>query len=351
MPVYLDRPLVSHELHANGSLRRAPVHFAEPDARSLDIGLVNNMPDRALEATERQFVALLDAAAGGIMVRLSLYALPEVPRGESGRHHIGRFYSGIEDLWDRQMDGLIVTGTEPQAANLTDEPYWDSLVKVIEWADRNTHSTVLSCLSAHAALLHFDGIDRRRLADKCFGLFECTRVSDHSLLGGTPPRFPMPQSRWNEIQENELARRGYLVLSRSRDAGADIFVKRRHSLFAFFQGHPEYEADSLFLEYRRDVGRYLRLEEDIYPSLPRDYFDTATADALRAFQQRALRDRREEALEDFPPAHAGKSLGVPWRSAAVSIYGNWLTYLCEQKAERLARGDVGVNDLGRGVRL
>ena len=51
----------------------------------ITIGLVNNMPDAALEATERQFVALIRAAATGCVVRLKLFAMAEVPRGERAR--------------------------------------------------------------------------------------------------------------------------------------------------------------------------------------------------------------------------------------------------------------------------
>ena len=38
----------------------------------VDIALVNNMPDAALDATVRQFRALLSAAAGDLDVRLTL---------------------------------------------------------------------------------------------------------------------------------------------------------------------------------------------------------------------------------------------------------------------------------------
>ena len=156
------------------SLPRHPsVEFRESDASFLDIGLINNMPDSALEATERQFRALLDAAAGGISVRLTLYALPDVPRADVGRRHVNRFYSDIADLWDNRLDGLIVTGAEPRAPNLVDEPYWGSLTRVLEWAEHHTHSTVWSCLAAHAAVLHMDGIGRRPLENKRFG---CLRV-------------------------------------------------------------------------------------------------------------------------------------------------------------------------------
>lgn len=46
----------------------------------LDIGLVNNMPDAALKATERQFARLLASACGTTDVRLHLFSLGSVAR-------------------------------------------------------------------------------------------------------------------------------------------------------------------------------------------------------------------------------------------------------------------------------
>ena len=111
----------------------------------------------------------------------------------------------------------------------------------------------------------------------------------------------MPHSRWNEIPEEALAASGYRVLTRSEDAGVDTFVKQRRSLFVFFQGHPEYESHSLLLEYRRDVGRFLRGERDSYPSMPFGYFDRNIVDALITLRDRALSDRREELFKIFQP--------------------------------------------------
>jgi len=328
MPVCLDRDPTG---------RRA-VPFHSSAANCIHIGLVNNMPDAALQATERQFLSLLHSAAGGIEVRLWFYALPDVARSDSARRHVDSLYSSIGDLWNSHLDGLIVTGTEPRAPNLMDEPYWGSLIRVVEWARYNTHSTVLSCLSAHAALLHLDGIGRLRLSDKCFGLFECTRASDDQLMAGAPSRFPMPQSRWNDIPESQLTGCGYRILTRATNAGADTFVKRSNSLLVFFQGHPEYEANTLLLEYRRDVRRYLRRERDTYPAPPRGYLDADTADRLAVFRNRAVCDRREELLADFPMARAEGRIENTWRPAAACIYGNWLAYLCAEKERRLRRG-------------
>jgi homoserine O-succinyltransferase len=296
----------------------------------LDIGLINNMPDAALDATERQFRALLRDAADDIAVHLTLYTLPEVPRTDFGRQQASR-YTSIDRLWDSHHDGLIVTGTEPKAADLKDEPYWESLTRVLEWAEAHTYSTILSCLAAHAAILHLDGITRRPLGDKQFGIYECARVSDHPLVASASAPLRMPHSRWNDIPEEALLACGYRVLTRSDVAGVDTFIKQRKSLFVFFQGHPEYDAVTLLLEYRRDVGRYLRGERDAYPPMPHGYFDDETVEALTALRERALEDRREELLAEFPTAMATSKVTNNWRSAAQQLYHSWLQYLCAEK--------------------
>jgi homoserine O-succinyltransferase len=309
------------------------IRFPDSDPNCIDIGLMNNMPDPALDATERQFRALLGAAAGGLKVRLTLYTLPEVRRTEFGRKQVSN-YSPIDELWDRQHDGLIVTGTEPVAADLKDEPYWHSLTRVLEWAEQYTYSTILSCLAAHAGILHIDGIERRPIGQKRFGVFECVPVSDHPLMATAPSSMRMPHSRWNEIPEEALKACGYRILTRSDGAGVDAFVKQRGSLFVFLQGHPEYEAVTLLLEYRRDIGRYLRRERDTYPDMPEGYFDHEMVQTLAALRARALVDRREELLTEFPIAVAANQVTNTWRSGAESLYGNWVKYLHAQKAQR-----------------
>jgi len=339
MPVRAERPSTTRSLSgADAPDTPRSVEYREPDASRIDVGLVNNMPDAALKATERQFVALLGATAGNLDVRLSFYALPEVPRTDWGRSYVDSSYAPIDALWSRRLDGLIVTGTEPQAPNLQDEPYWGSLTRLVDWAEQNTHCTVWSCLAAHAAVLYLDGIERRPLGDKRFGVFECARVADHPLTAGAPARVPMPHSRWNELPADDLTRRGCRVLTRSDEAGVDMFVKQRNSLFVFFQGHPEYDATTLSLEYRRDIGRFLRGERETYPPMPHGYFDETTTQALTALRERALVDRREELLTEFPVALATEGVTNTWRPAAERLYHNWLAYLRTQKAERQQTG-------------
>src|SRR5215472_10484098 len=140
---------------------------------TLVIGLVNNMPDAALQTTEGQFGALLAAAGTGFDVRLRLFSFPELIRGDAGRKYVNEHYEPIEQLWTAELDGLIVTGAEPRTASMPDEIYWQSLTRLVDWANNKATPSVWSCLAAHAAVLHLDGIGRHRLGEKISGLFRC----------------------------------------------------------------------------------------------------------------------------------------------------------------------------------
>src|SRR3954465_2856128 len=88
----------------------------------LSIGLVNNMPDPALTGTERQFMKLLQAAAGPRRIRFHCFSLPPAKRSPAPRWHVGREYSGLPELRRHNFDGLIVPGAEPIAPELDQEP-------------------------------------------------------------------------------------------------------------------------------------------------------------------------------------------------------------------------------------
>jgi homoserine O-succinyltransferase len=315
-------------LEIESSPRRASATRTPEAARGVIVGLVNNMPDSALESTETQFTRLLEAAAGTSTVRLRFYSLPEVARAPAAREALAaRGYWHIDDLQSAPPDALIVTGMEPSGRPLTEEPYWPRFVEVLEWADANTTSSICSCLAAHAAVLHFDGVQRQRLAQKLFGVFRHRIVPDHPFMAGLAAPLSLPHSRWNNLPPEALGDAGYTILSSSQDTGADTFILQRRSLFLCFQGHPEYQDVTLLKEYRRDVGRFLRGEQPAYPLQPRDYFCPAASALLDEFRERALKGPRPELLAEFPATVARQDLRAPWAGAAARIYGNWLSFI------------------------
>ena len=266
----------------------------------LTIGLINNMPDAALQATERQFMRLLRQAAGNIRVDFHCFSLPSVKRSQSAKWRVDQQYTDIADLDRLHIDGLIVTGAEPAAATLPEEPFWQDLTAIIDWAKTNTRSTIWSCLAAHAAVLHLDGIERRRLDAKCSGIYDCFKVADHWLTDDLPSPLRVSHSRLNELRADHLAARGYQLLTHSPEGGVDIFARQLRSQFIFFQGHPEYEALSLEREYLRDISRFLAGERDTYPAIPAGYFDTDTEERLAAFERRARAERRPALTAELP---------------------------------------------------
>ena len=112
---------------------------------------------------------LLNKGAGDIPFRLRCFSLAGVSDRRRRQLRVKNQYSGIDDLYRTKVDGLIVTGAEPSAPSLPEESYWPALTEIIDWAQTNTLSTIWSCLAAHAAVLHLDGIERRRLAGKMLG--------------------------------------------------------------------------------------------------------------------------------------------------------------------------------------
>jgi homoserine O-succinyltransferase len=126
------------------------------------------------------------------------------------------------------------------------------------------------------------------------------------------------------------------VLTRTTDAEVDTFIKRRRALFLFFQGHPEYESDTLMREYRRDIGRYFKRETTQYPLMPHNYFDRDTVDALDALRLRSASGQGEELVPEISAVLSNANIKNTWQSSATSIYTNWLLYIGTQK-EKAAR--------------
>lgn len=245
------------------------------------------------------------------------------------------FYFGIDELWDSQCDGLIVTGREPTAPNLNEEPYWGSLTEVVDWAENNSVTTIWSCLAAHAAVLHLDGVHRHSLVAKRFGVFEYEKMADHPLLQGVAGPVLIPHSHVNEVRKEDLAAFGYTVLTRSANAGVDAFVREGKGLSIFFQGHPEYgAANTLVEEYRRDIARFLKREWASYPTMPQGLF---AANAERICYPTGTGHSPIDTRISLPCSPSGlvpETGAEPWRSTSTQIYRNWLLSISARRKAR-----------------
>lgn len=294
--------------------------------RPMVIGLVNNASDQGLQSTERQFCDLLRAAIPGADLQIRRYTCPGIPRN-GGPHDPARRYADIRDLPSDGLDALIVTGMEPQAGALMDEPVWSSLVQVADWAEENAVPTIWSCLAAHAAVLHRAGIARMRLAAKLSGVFQCVPAPGrHPLTRGLPPRWSCPHSRHHGLPEDLLTANGYQILSRSDIAGADIFLQQAGAPFIFFQGHPEYEGHTLLAEFKRDIRRHLAGGQTGYPASPENYFDAETDAALARLRDRAMQQGEMPVLSEISGIVDRATCPATWQPAATRLVGNFLAW-------------------------
>ena len=255
--------------------------------RPITVALVNNMPDSAFVDTENQFRRAAEGP-GGAEVNFELYTITDIPRSEAIAEVIESRYQGLDQLWRNPPDAMIVTGTEPTQVQLSYEPYWPYLARLLEWAAASVPTTLLSCLASHASTLLFDGIERVPRPIKCSGVFHGEVEDPYDPLAfGLPETVPFPHSRVNDVPEDALIDAGYRIVVGSGSSGAGWAVAARQQgdgLFVLCQGHPEYGTLSLLREYRRDVRRSLFGRGAVpYPSLPEGYLCPSAVATLEAF--------------------------------------------------------------------
>jgi homoserine O-succinyltransferase len=307
------------------------------DLQPITVALVNNMPDSAFVDTENQFrTAAFAADANGI--EFEFYTIKEIPRSEEVAAVIESRYRGLDELWTRPPDGLIVTGTEPTQPQMRFEPFWPYLARLLEWAADHVRTTLLSCLASHASILLFDGIERVPLPIKCSGVFNgIVEDSSDPLATGLPEVVPVPHSRVNDVPESALIEAGYRIVvgSRSSHPGWSVAAREQgDSLFVLCQGHPEYGTLSLLREYRRDVRRALFGRGAVpYPRLPEGYLAREAVEILTDFAARAQRPWADprELWASFPYDEIAGTVENTWAAASATLYDNWV---------RLARSAV-----------
>jgi homoserine O-succinyltransferase len=303
----------------------APPAGAEGPA-PLQCALVNNMPDAAFCATERQFLGLLEAGSRRKTVAVTRYTMAGVPRGERTRARIAAAYRPLGDITWEAPDLLLVTGSNPIESRIEDEPYWSDLCGLLRWASENVPAMVLSCLSAHAALAVFDGLERTTLSAKCTGVFAQEVDPTHPLAAGFDGSVVLPHSRLNAVPVEAVAAAGYAVALQSKEVGWSVVTKTvGRSNVVLVQAHPEYDPSSLVREYVRDVRRYVGHERDELPCLPRDCVAGPDWHRLRRLHERVLGGERDPALvAAFPFDEVSARAPWPWRGPALRLYANLL---------------------------
>jgi homoserine O-succinyltransferase/O-acetyltransferase len=298
----------------------------EADTTGMKCAFVNNMPDSAFDATERQFLDLVDQGSGSATIEVQRYAMEGVPRGERVAKRIAEEYAPLDEIRHQPPDLLLVTGANPVEQEIEKEAFWDDLSELLIWGSENTRSMLLSCLTAHAALTVFDGIDRENLSSKCTGVFPQEADPAHPLTVGLAGEMSLPHSRWNTVDRDAVRAAGYRIALHSEAVGWSVATRTvGRSDVVLVQGHPEYEATSLLREYRRDARRYVAHERDDVPCLPFECVAPGDWPGLVELHETITGKRRDpEVVQAYPFEEVGARATRSWAQVAERLYANWL---------------------------
>lgn len=264
------------------------------DIRPLQVAILNLMPTKIV--TETQILRKLSNTP--LQIQVELLQTASYSPSHTDSIHLQSFYTTFDRVRDRNLDGLIITGAPVENLDFDSVDYWPELCEIMKWSRIHVHSTLHICWGAQAGLYYHYGIPKYTLPRKLSGIYA------HSLLKKTSPLFRgfddvfyAPHSRYTEVRAEDIQKVPQLeLIATSQEAGV-YAVKTTDSRQFFILGHPEYDADTLAKEYRRDIERGLN------PAIPQHYFPN--------------NDPTQ------PPI-------VNWRSAAQLLYTNWLNYYVYQ---------------------
>ncbi len=264
------------------------------DIRPLEIVLLNLMPTKI--ATETQFSRLLGNTP--LQVHLELMHTSTHRAKNVSQDHLLSFYKTFDELKDRKFDGMVITGAPVELMEFEDVDYWRELTEIMEWSKTNVHSTIHICWGAQAGLYYHYGVQKQKLPQKLFGVFEHQADYKRSILmRGFDDKFWVPHSRHTTISRADIEAVPELkILASSEEAGV-YAVASKAGRQIFITGHSEYDPLTLKSEYDRDKNLGLPIQ------VPANYFPDDD-------------DTREPV--------------VRWRSSANLLFSNWLNYFVYQ---------------------
>lgn len=264
------------------------------DIRPLDVLILNLMPTKIV--TETQLLRKLSNTPLQVNVEFLQTASYKPQHVDS--NHLESFYTTFDKVKDRKFDGMIITGAPLDYVKFEDVAYWDEICHIMEWGKTHVHCTFHLCWGAFAALYYFYGLERYDMEEKLSGVYAHRILKKQSpLFRGFDDIFYAPQSRAMGIAEEKITSVPELELMAVSDEAGVTIVKTTDSRHFFVTCHTEYDADTLSLEYFRD------LERGMNPKVPVNY---------------------------FPDDDPSKPPIVTWRSAGQLLFSNWLNYYVYQ---------------------
>ena len=295
MPIKIPDQLPSKDiLESENIFVMTDFRAIHQDIRPLRLLILNLMPTKII--TETQLLRKLSNTPLQIEVEF-LQTISHSSKNTDPEHLLS-FYTSFESIRDKRFDGMIITGAPVEILEFEDVDYWGELCAIMEWTSHNVYSTLHLCWGAQAGLYYHYGVQKYPLDKKLFGVFKHTALKPQSpFFRGFDDTFYMPHSRYTDVVERDIVAVPELELLSVSDEAGVFAVKSTDNRRVFITGHPEYDADTLALEYFRDVEKGLPID------VPKNY---------------------------FPGDDPSATPSVYWRAHAQLMYSNWLNYYVYQ---------------------
>ena len=293
MPIVIPKALPAYKILSEENIFvMGAVRAETQDIRPIELAIVNLMPTKI--ETETQLLRLISNSP--LQVKVTLIKTDSYTPTHVSGEHLSRFYKNFDEVRERRFDGLIITGAPVETLEFEEVKYWKELTEIMDWAEKAVTSTLFICWGAQAGLYYHYGIKKHLLPKKLFGIYKNSAVNPYDpLLKGMDDVFNIPMSRHTEIDQAAAQAVPELeILARGKECGISI-LKSRDDKKIFLTGHSEYDRDTLYKEYTRDLDK----GEPIEP--PVNYF-----------------------------TERGDAVNVSWKSAANLIFYNWLNYYVYQ---------------------
>lgn len=295
MPIKIPNLLPAREtLESENIFVMTESRAMSQDIRPLKLLILNLMPTKIV--TETQLLRKLSNTPLQIEVELLQTISHESKNVDE--EHLASFYVSHNDIKKHYYDGMIITGAPVENLDFSEVDYWPELCEIMEWTKTNVYCTMHICWGAQAALYYHYSIPKHSLPKKVSGVFSHSIEKPLSpFFRGFDDIFNAPHSRYTEVLREDIDKVLELeILATSQKAGV-FAVKTKNSRQFFITGHPEYDNDTLKLEYERDVAKGLDI------AVPENYFpgDDPTGEPV-----------------------------VSWRAHGQLMYTNWLNYYVYQ---------------------
>ena len=296
MPIKIMSDLPSREILERENVFVMDEGRAEhQDIRPIRIGILNLMPLK--EETELQLLRSL--ANTPLQVDVTFLTVSSHESKNTSMSHLNHFYQTMDEIWDENLDGQIITGAPQETIEYEEVDNWKEVRDIMEWSKTHVTSTLHLCWGAQAALYYHYGIPKYMLDEKMFGIFE-HQVKNRKvpLVRGFDDRFMAPHSRHSGIRKEDIEKvKDITILAESEKAGVFLAIANEGRKI-FVMGHPEYDRYTLDEEYKRDLQKGMDI------AMPENYYPDNDINAKPLLQ---------------------------WRSHGNMLYANWLNYYVYQQ--------------------